>query len=112
MKPHKYGAKKALRGAIVFASQAEARRYDTLSLLERAGQISGLTLQEKFELVPPQIIDGKKERAVSYVADFSYYDQSGKKIVEDVKGMKTREYILKRKLLHYRYGVAVKEVTR
>jgi hypothetical protein len=105
----KYGSVKTTIKGHSFASKAEARRFVQLDHLQSDGVISCLVLQEVFELVPSQIINGKKERAVKYVADFSYV-QDGVKVVEDVKGMKTREYIIKRKLLHHLHGIAVKEV--
>ena len=50
------------------------------------------------------------EREVSYVADFMYGTKDGKLIVEDVKGIRTKEYILKRKMLLHFYGIRIKEV--
>ena len=94
---------------ITFDSRKEAKRYAELDLLERAGKISGLELQVKFELIPSQRVDGKVvERACHYVADF-VYEENGAKVVEDVKGFKTPEYIIKRKLLLKEHGIRVKE---
>ena len=57
---------------------------------------SGLERQVSFELIPSQKRDGKViERAVKYIADF-VYEENGETVVEDTKGMKTREYIIKR----------------
>jgi hypothetical protein len=105
----KYGAVKTTINGITFSSKAEARRYVQLDHLQAAGVIDRLVMQEVFELIPAQIINGKMERAVKYIADFSY-TQDGKKVVEDVKGMKTREYIIKKKLLHFRHGVVIREI--
>lgn len=78
--------------------------------LEKTGAIQNLHRQVKFELIPPQRIDGKVvERAASYRADF-LYQQGDELICEDVKGFKTPEYILKRKLMLWRHGIRIKEV--
>lgn len=93
-----------------FDSHKEARRYGELVLLERAGQISHLDRQVKFELIPSQRVDGKVvERACTYVADFVYVE-NGKKVVEDTKGFRTKDYIIKRKLMLYVHGIRIKEV--
>lgn len=94
---------------ITFDSRKEENRWMELVLLERAGKISNLETQVKFELIPSQRIDGKVvERAVHYKADFAYLE-NGQKIVEDTKGFKTPEYIIKRKLMLYVHGIKVKE---
>lgn len=93
-----------------FDSHKEARRYGELVLLERAGQISHLERQVRFGLIPSQYRDGKcVERAVYYAADFVYYED-GRKVVEDAKGFRTKEYIIKRKLMLYIHGIRIKEV--
>ena len=95
-----------------YDSKKEMRRHQELILLERAGQIKDLKTQVKFELIPHQTEGGKvKERAVNYIADFTYAE-NGKLIVEDVKSpaTKTPEYIIKRKLMRYIYGIEIKEV--
>lgn len=105
----KYGAKKVTIDGITFDSKKEAKRYTELVLLERAGKISSLERQVKFELIPSQRIDGKVvERACNYVADFVYME-NGQRVVEDTKGFKTPEYIIKRKLLLKNFGIRVKE---
>lgn len=97
---NKYHNKKTVNGSIAFDSQKEAQRYTELSLLEKAGVITQLELQKPFELIPKQ----KGERAVKYIADFYYFDNEKNCFVaEDVKGMKTQVYIVKRKLFKYRY---------
>ena len=106
----KYHAKKVTYNGITFDSKKEYRRFCELSQLEKAGAITDLKRQVKYELLPSQRIDGKVvERPVYYVADFTY-EQDGKTIVEDTKGVKTRDYILKRKLLLYFHGIKIKEV--
>lgn len=120
----KYGNRKTTVDGIVFDSMHEARRYRELSLLQRAGEISELELQKEFELIPAQyetfprygkkgqrIKDGKKciEKPVKYKADF-VYKENGAEIVEDAKGVKTKDYIIKRKLMLYVHGIKIKEV--
>lgn len=106
----KYHNKKSIVNGIAFDSRKEANRYSDLSLLERAGMISDLQRQVKFELLPTQRIDGKVvERPVTYVADFVYKER-GKTVVEDTKGVKTKDYIIKRKLMLYIHGIRVKEI--
>lgn len=106
----KYGNRKVIRDGIEFDSIKECQRYCELKLMQRAGVISDLQLQVSFELIPTQRIDGKVvERAVNYIADF-VYKQDGQKVVEDTKGMRTKEYIIKRKLMLYVHGIRVVEV--
>lgn len=84
------------------ASQKEAGRCDELTLIERAGEIEKLKQQPKFELQRSFKFHGKETRAITYTADFSYYDRKYKKfVVEDVKGFKTQSYKLKKKLFMF-----------
>lgn len=109
-KENKYHAEKDRRGDIQFDSRREARRYDELLLMEQSGLIADLRLQVKYELIPTQKKpDGKTERGVSYIADF-VYEQDGKTVVEDAKGHRTPEYVIKRKLMLYLHGIAIQEV--
>lgn len=89
-------------------SQKERNRAWELKMLERAGKISSLSEQVRFELLPKQ----EGEQAAFYIADFTYWE-NGKFVVEDVKGYKGdnayRLFVLKRKLMLYRYGIHVKE---
>lgn len=104
MRRSKYNAKKTIVDGIAFASQKEAARYVELKLLERAGEISSLELQPKYILVNKFTTHtGEKIRELAYIADFRYVDSSGAVIVEDCKGMKTDVYLIKRKLLLWRY---------
>lgn len=106
----KYHSKKAVVDGVEFDSRKEARRYKELLLLERAGAIQGLERQVRFELIPSQRYDGKVvERPVHYIADFTY-TENGNLVVEDVKGMRTKDYIIKRKLLLYLCGIRIREV--
>lgn len=119
--PGKYGNKKTTVDGIVFDSLKEAKRWKELSLLEKAGAIQDLQRQVKYVLIPAQrepdtigkkggIHKGKLiEREVAYIADF-VYQEKGKTVVEDTKGMKTKDYILKRKMMLYFHGIKIREV--
>lgn len=124
-KYNKYANKKVQLDGIAFDSRKEAKRYAELKLLEKAGEITGLDRQVKFDLVPAQYEEyertgksgqplkpGKRcvELSVCYVADFCYRDKDGAYIVEDTKGYKTKDYVIKRKLMRYMLGIAIKEV--
>lgn len=103
---NKYGARKIKDPATgyVFDSKKEFIRWCELRILERAGKISDLKRQVKFELIPKQ----EGERACTYVADFVYC-QDGKTVVEDCKGFRTEAYKIKRKLMLSVHGIKVKE---
>lgn len=105
----KFNAKKTVVDGITFDSRKEAKRYVELRDLERAGKIRGLQRQVRVELVPPFNCDGERFRGIYYVVDFTYTDSEGNEIWEDVKGMKTPVYLLKRKLVAYRYRKIIKE---
>lgn len=118
----KYGAEKTRIGDEVFDSKKEARRYQELLLLQKAGKIAGLDRQVKYEIIPehrePDTIGprgGRKkgkiiEAARYYVADFVYYDsETAELVVEDCKGYRTDTYKLKKALMLDRYGIRIKE---
>lgn len=106
----KYGNRKITMDGFTFDSQREFMRYCELRLLLRAGAITDLQRQVKFELIPAQRIDGKVvERAITYIADF-VYKEHGKTVVEDAKGMRTKEYIIKRKLMLWIHDIRIVEV--
>lgn len=121
MRRSKYHNRKVVVNGSVFDSQKEYDRYRELFVLEQAGKIQGLRRQVRFQLIPPQrepdtigkrggIIKGKLlEREVSYIADFVYL-LDGEQVVEDVKGMRTTEYILKRKLMLWVHDIRIKEI--
>lgn len=110
MRATKYRSVKTEINGVVFASKAEASRFLELRALESSGAISGLALQPSFEILPAITLDGKKQRAIKYTADFEYLDALGNRVIEDVKGMPTREYRLKRRLMKQVHGIEVKEV--
>jgi hypothetical protein len=106
----KYHARKTVVDGILFDSKREAARYGELKLLERAGAIRDLRRQVRYELIPAFDVDGKHYRSATYIADFVYTDaQTGKEVVEDVKGYRPDIYRLKSKLFAYRYGVSILE---
>lgn len=121
-KSRKYGNSKITLDDITFDSKKEARRYLDLNLLLKAGEISDLQMQVKYVLIPPQrepdvtgprggVKPGKLiETECSYIADFVYKDKDGKTIVEDTKGFKTKDYIIKRKLMLFMHGIKIHEV--
>lgn len=83
-----------------FDSKKEGKRYSELKILEKAGVISHLKLQHAFELIPAQKGGLRKELPMSYLADFVYFDnEKGIQIIEDVKGVRDKAYIIKRKLM-------------
>ena len=86
------------------ASKREASRAADLEVMQKLGLISDLEEQVKYELVPKQ----QGERAVTYTADFRY-KENGEIVVEDSKGMKTQQYIIRRKLMLFRHGIRVRE---
>lgn len=133
---HKYGAKPTVVDGIRFASQKEARRYQELKLLVKAGEIGGLLLQPSYDLYVDDLsIGGRLRRASArlsgkhdcrehrkkigtYRADFSYWeppisDPTTTKhahVVEDVKGFKTPLYRWKKKHVEAQYGIQIREV--
>jgi len=110
MTRNKYNAVKTVVDGITFDSKAEARRYSELKLLEAAGEITHLELQPRF----PIFIDGQdvkfpNGRTLTYVADFRYYDKTGR-VVEDCKGFKTPVYKIKKALVEHIYKTKITEV--
>lgn len=116
-KENKYHARKVVAQGQVFDSEKEYARYLELKLLEKAGEISQLERQVKYDLIPKQMDEEGKmiERPTVYVADFQYRDNNtGEFIVEDVKGYRRGQayavFSLKRKLMLWRYGIKIREV--
>ena len=114
-----------VKDGLVFDSNKEYQRWMELRLMERAGEISGLSRQVRYELIPaqrePDIIGPKGgrrpgkliERSVDYVADF-VYTKDGTVVVEDTKGYKGGQayalFAIKRKLMLQVWGIKVREV--
>lgn len=108
----KYGNKKTAG----YDSKREAGFAYRLNLLRNAAdpgeRVIDIKEQRRFELIPVQRgADGKVvERKCEYVADFVVTYGDGRVVVYDVKGFKTPEYKIKRKLLRYMHGIAIVEV--
>lgn len=122
----KYRNKKVEVDGILFDSKKEANRYMELKLLEKAGEITDLKRQVRYELIPSQREQSTEmyksgphkgeykpgkviEQSCCYVADF-VYKEGDHIVVEDTKGMRTKDYVIKRKLMLHRYGIRIKEV--
>lgn len=120
----KYRSAKTNINGINFDSKKEARRWVELCFLQQQGLIKGLERQVKFLLIPTQyetferygkrgqrIKDGRRvvEHECAYYADFVYYE-NGERIVEDVKGIRTEAYKIKRKMMRWIHGIQIREV--
>lgn len=91
---------------IRFASKKEASHYVGLKNIERGGLISDLNLQPRFKY-----FDDNGILAFTYIADFQFYDNELKKWrVQDVKGVKTPIYRLKKKLIEPRHNIEIEEI--
>jgi len=99
----KFGNKKTVIDGITFDSKAEATRYSVLKILQATGVVADLRLQVPYELT----VNGLK--ICRYIADFVYV-MDGKEVVEDVKGVRTPEYKLKRKLMLAVFGIEIQEI--
>lgn len=128
-KRSKYNAQPTTVDNIRFDSAKEAKRYGELKLLEQAGEISRLLCQPSFNLTVIDMSEvGKLRRAAAklraksaleatppikigrYVADFAYWTKDDKYVVEDVKGVRTPVYRLKKKIVEAQYGIEIREV--
>ena len=130
----KYRSKKVTVGGMTFDSKKEYKRWCELCLLQKAGKITGLERQVPFELIPAQkrtVLTGERyqksnrkrgivagmpktkevclEQSCVYIADF-VYKEDGRQVVEDTKGVRTADYIIKRKLMLWVYGIKIREV--
>ncbi len=130
----KYHAKKVTINGITYDSKKEARRHAMLLDMERKGEIQDLQRQVKFVLIPTQrepdtigsrggVKKGKLlEREVAYVADFVYKERIATglrprndsedcvRVVEDTKGVRTKDYVIKRKLMLWVHGIRISEI--
>ncbi len=121
-KARKYHNEPDSRGELRFDSKKEARRYDELMVLLRAGRIRNLRLQAQYTLQESFLTpEGHRVRAIKYVADFAYErptepDDRGTvywlPVVEDVKSRatKTAQYSMKKKMLYEKYKIEIQEV--
>lgn len=121
----KYGNKKITVNCVTFDSKKEYARFLDLSMMQKTGEITDLRRQVPFVLIPAQYEEyerfskktGKRlkngrrmvERECSYVADFVYI-QDGAQVVEDTKGVRTKDYIIKRKLMLHVHGIKIHEI--
>lgn len=101
-KKHKYNAKAQDEDGLHFDSKAELRRYRDLRLMYSVKQIDDFKVHPVFVLIDDFVYKGKKIRGIRYEADFQY-TENGVAIIEDVKGVRTREFNLKLKLFMVRY---------
>ena len=99
---HKYRAKPIVIDNVRFASQREGNRYRELMLLFRAGAIRNLEIQPEFEF------ELKGKPIFRYIADFAYFEGE-RRVVEDVKGVKTPVYRLKKKLIEAQFNIQIME---
>ena len=122
----KYKNRPVIIAGIRYASVKEAGRHKELMLLEKTGKIKNLRFQVPYELIPAQyetyerygkkgqrLKDGRRclEQSCKYVADFVYQDAgTGEWIIEDSKGKRTTDYIIKRKLMLQVHGIRIHEV--
>jgi hypothetical protein len=106
----KYHNKKTTFDGISFDSKKESQYYAILKVLEKAGKIRDLRLQVPFVLIETFKVDDRTYRKTKYIADFTYYDEKDKLHVVDVKGFRTKEYELKKKLMAWKYGIEIEEV--
>lgn len=103
---NKFHAIKTVVDGITFDSKREAKRYQDLKLLQRAGEIQDLVVDKaslRYKLEVNGVLIGK------YTGDFGYTEK-GVRILEDVKGVRTRDYILRKKLMKALYGIDIKEI--
>ncbi len=108
----KYHNERAERNGIRFDSRKQARRYDELMVMLRAGIISDLRLEPQFTLQESYVTEtGERIRAIRYTADFSY-KFGGKLVVEDVKSKPTRtkDYLRNRKFMRSKFGIDIQEI--
>ena len=89
-----------------YASKKEAKRAQDLKLMEKSGEICNLREQVKYLLIPKQ----EGERECSYIADFIFTNKNGDFVCEDVKGMRTPVFVIKRKLMLWVHGIRITEI--
>lgn len=109
---HKYGARSVWVDGIRFDSKREANRYGELKLLKAAGDVRLILRQVSFQ-ISPGIPDSEGRVAAPgerYVADFVIHWANGELTVEDVKGMRTKEYLRKKRRAEAIYGIEVVEI--
>ena len=101
-RPGKFGNRHVEIDGLRFDSAAEGRRYEQLRMLERAGEIQDLRVHPRYVIIDALRVGSRREKAIVYEADFAYTEM-GRQIVEDVKGVETAVFRLKRRLFLQRY---------
>lgn len=112
VKPNKHGAVKTFADGMMFDSKLEATHWGNLRLAERAGRISGLRRQVTFELQPGFAgNDGRRVRSIEMCWDFTYVED-GRSVVNDTKGIQTRESRIKVKMFRFKFPQYVVRITK
>ena len=111
IKTNKYKNQKIEYDGMLFDSKKEYSFYIKFKLMEKSGEIQNLRRQVEYILMDNFVLNGKKYRKTSYIADF-VYEQDGETHVIDVKSKvtKTEVYKLKKKIMEYKYGIEIEEV--
>lgn len=105
-KPNKYGAKKTIVDGITFDSKREAAYYGELKIREKLGEVSAVELQRPFKLLGP-----KGELLCTYKCDFAFWDHIVDRFrVIDVKGIETRDFKIKKRMMRAMNGIEVEVV--
>lgn len=94
---------------IRFPSKKEAKRYTELTMMQKGGAIRDLQMQVTYQLIGSQKGEHRKELPLKYIADFVYTNRDGTQIVEDVKGVRSKDYVMKRKLMLMVHGISIFE---
>lgn len=105
---NKYHNKKCTYKGMTFDSKKERDFYIMFEKMQKNGQISDLKRQVKYELQPGFVFQGRKIRAIYYIADFTYI-YNGKLHIVDTKGIRTDVYNIKKKMMMYK-GYEIEEL--
>lgn len=125
----KYHARRTEVDGIPFASKREAGRYQVLKARMAAGDVRRLKCQPRYALYPLVLLGADVKNAnagepsnrrvliAEYVADFEYEESdrgyggiTWALVVEDVKGVRTDLYKLKKRWFEAQYGMTIREV--
>ena len=110
---NKYNNKKTVIDGITFDSKDESLYYQALKNMKANGLIKDFELQPKFILQESFVKDGKKYRAIHYIADFKVINNDGSFYIVDIKGILTTEFKIKMKLFNYKYpDIELKLISR
>ena len=101
-KPNKYNARKTTVYGITFDSKREAEYYLLLREKKRLGEIKSIDLQPTYTLLEGfRDNQGKPQKPITYTPDFLVEYDNGRREVIEVKGVRTRDYLLRKKLFLY-----------